>query len=265
MKLENSFTVPVPRADAWRVLMDVERIAPCMPGATLTSRDGDEFTGTVKVKVGPINLTYGGQARFVSLDEDNGVAVIEGSGKETRGTGTAKALITCRLVETGGSTTVDVETDLAVTGKPAQFGRGVLADVSAKLVDKFAACLSDEITQGDGPAAEAPAGDSAGEGPAGGPPAEDTTPGGGGGPSFSVGEGSGPAETASPTIGGQPSTTPGGSPSGAAASPAARRPAREAEAIDLLDTAGLPVLKRLAPALAVVVVLLWLLGRARRG
>ncbi len=149
MKLENRFTVPVPRADAWKVLMDVERVAPCMPGATLTSRDGDEFTGTVKVKVGPINLTYGGQAKFVSLDEENGIAVIEGSGKETRGTGTAKALITCRLIDKGQTTDVEVETDLAVTGKPAQFGRGVLADVSAKLVDRFAASLSEEIAAGD--------------------------------------------------------------------------------------------------------------------
>jgi uncharacterized protein len=269
MKLENSFTVPVPRADAWKVLMDVERIAPCMPGATLTSRDGDEFTGTVKVKVGPINLTYGGQARFVSLDEAGGVAVIEGSGKETRGTGTAKALITCRLVETSGSTKVDVETDLAVTGKPAQFGRGVLADVSAKLVDRFAACLSEEIEQGDGPTAEEPA-------------AQAAPVGGGAGPSFSVGEGSGPAETASPVMGATSDTVPaeGGAPAGAAPSTGTpstgtpstgsgapttlRRPPREAEAIDLLDTAGLPVLKRAAPVLAVLVVLLWLLGRRRR-
>jgi carbon monoxide dehydrogenase subunit G len=97
MKLENRFTVPVPVDQAWQVLLDVERIAPCMPGATLTSVDGDQFEGTVKVKVGPINLTYGGKARFVSKDDAAHVAVIDGSGKETRGTGTAKALITCRL------------------------------------------------------------------------------------------------------------------------------------------------------------------------
>ena len=235
MKLENSFTVPVPRADAWKVLMDVERIAPCMPGATLTSRDGDSFTGTVKVKVGPINLTYGGTAKFVSLDEAGGVAVIEGSGKETRGTGTAKALITCRLVEAGGSTTVDVETDLNVTGKPAQFGRGVLADVSAKLVDRFAACLSEEIEAGDGPAPAAAAEPEPAAGPTGVPV------GVGAGPAVSVGEGAAPT-----------------APAPAAAAPAAPRvrPVREAEAIDLMETAGLPVLKRAAPVAGGLLVLL---------
>ncbi len=229
MKLENSFTVPVPRADAWKVLMDVERIAPCMPGATLTSRDGDSFTGTVKVKVGPINLTYGGQASFVSLDEAGGVAVIEGSGKETRGTGTAKALITCTLVDNGDSTDVQVETDLNVTGKPAQFGRGVLADVSAKLVDRFAACLSEEIAAGD---------------PAPGAAPQEAAPvGGGAGPAFSIGEGAGPAESALPPL----------------------RPVREAQPIDLMETAGLPVLKRAAPV-AGLLLLVWfgLRLRARR-
>ena len=258
MKLENSFTVPVPRADAWKVLMDVERIAPCMPGATLTSRDGDTFTGTVKVKVGPINLTYGGKAEFVSLDEAGGVAVIEGSGKETRGTGTAKALITCRLVDKGGSTDVLVETDLAVTGKPAQFGRGVLADVSAKLVDKFAACLSEEIEAGD----PAPAPESS----------EATTAapvGGGAGPAFSVGDGAGPAEGAVPqdaeVQAAAPVTQGVASAAAQEVPPAApRRPVREAEPIDLMETAGMPVLKRAAPALGVVLLLLvYRLGRRR--
>ncbi|MCU1693188.1 MAG: carbon monoxide dehydrogenase subunit [Frankiales bacterium] len=260
MKLENSFTVPVPRADAWKVLMDVERIAPCMPGATLTSREGDSFTGTVKVKVGPINLTYGGQARFVSLDEAGGVAVIEGSGKETRGTGTAKALITCTLVDRGTSTDVQVETDLNVTGKPAQFGRGVLADVSAKLVDRFASCLSEEIEAGE------PAPTSS--------EAEPTPPvGGGAGPAFSIGDGAGPAEDAVagavPAAAAPSATTPAAAaptapaPSAPAAAP--RRAVREAEAIDLMETAGLPVLKRAAPvggALALVL-LAYLLGWRR--
>ncbi|MGB8651297.1 MAG: SRPBCC family protein [Mycobacteriales bacterium] len=156
MKLENRFTVPVPRAEALKVLLDVERVAPCMPGATLTSRDGDAFTGTVKVKVGPINLTYGGKASFQSVDEQAGVVVIEAAGKETRGTGTAKALVTCRLVDNGGTTDVEVDTDLNITGKPAQFGRGVLAEVSGKLVDQFAANLSEEIRSGTQEAPVAP-------------------------------------------------------------------------------------------------------------
>src|SRR6476469_4728341 len=148
MKLENRFTVPVPRDEAWKVLLDVERIAPCLPGAKVLSRDGDSFTGQVKVKLGPINLTYGGQAKFVELDEAGGRAVIDAQGKETRGTGTAKATITCRLIDNGATTDIEVDTDLAITGKPAQFGRGVLADVSSKLVDQFAACLAEEIQEG---------------------------------------------------------------------------------------------------------------------
>jgi len=218
MKLENRFTVPVPVAEAWQVLLDVERVAPCMPGATLTERDGDSFSGTVKVKVGPINLTYRGKARFVSLDEAGRVAVIEGSGKETRGTGTAKATVTCRLHEQGDTTDVEVDTDLAVTGKPAQFGRGVLADVSGKLVDQFASCLAEEILAGT------------------------------------------PAEAPSPAA--APASAPAAAPVQAPVPP---RPARPpAEAIDLLGTAGAPVLKRLAPVGAAVLVLLLLVRRLRR-
>lgn len=173
MKLENRFTVPVDVERTWAVLLDVERIAPCMPGATLTGREGDSFTGTVKVKVGPINLTYGGRASFVSQDAAAKVAVLEASGKETRGTGTAKATITCRLVESGASTEVAVETDLAVTGKPAQFGRGVLADISGKLVDQFAACLAEQISE---QVADQGA-DAAGGGARGGEPADGAAPG----------------------------------------------------------------------------------------
>ncbi|MCW2680532.1 MAG: carbon monoxide dehydrogenase subunit [Frankiales bacterium] len=215
MKLENRFTVPVPVDEAWRVLLDVERIAPCMPGATLTSIDGDRFEGTVKVKVGPINLTYGGKAAFVSKDDATHVAVIDGSGKETRGTGTAKALITCRLLDRGATTDVEVDTDLNVTGKPAQFGRGVLADVSSKLVDQFAACLAEEIRAG----------------------------------------------TPEPVA--AMSDAPAGDVPRAPAAPApAPRPA--AEAIDLLGTAGAPVLKRLAPLAAGLLLLLLVVRRLRR-
>jgi carbon monoxide dehydrogenase subunit G len=220
MKLENRFTVPVPVDEAWRVLLDVERVAPCMPGATLTSIEGDHFEGTVKVKVGPINLTYGGKASFLSKDEATHVAVIDGSGKETRGTGTAKALITCRLVDKGSSTDVEVDTDLNVTGKPAQFGRGVLADVSSKLVDQFAACLSKEIMAGDPE------------------------------PVF--------AATAA-DLGAPDGVEPPLSPVREA--PAPRPPA---EAIDLLGTAGAPVLKRLAPVLAALVAVLLVVRRLRR-
>ncbi|KAB2381304.1 SRPBCC family protein, partial [Actinomadura montaniterrae] len=155
MKLENAFTIPVPADEAWRVLLDIERIAPCVPGATLTSRDGDRFDGKVKVRLGPIGLTYSGSVAFVSLDEDAGVAVMEAAGRETRGGGTAKAVVTCRLTGRGGTTDVQVETDLAITGKPVQFGRGALADVSAALLGRFAANLAEEIAPG-GDASPAP-------------------------------------------------------------------------------------------------------------
>ena len=249
MKLENRFTVPVPVDEAWRVLLDVERIAPCMPGATLTSVDGDAFEGNVKVKVGPINLTYGGKARFVSKDDATHVAVIDGSGKETRGTGTAKALITCRLIDQGDTTDVEVDTDLNVTGKPAQFGRGVLADVSGKLVDQFAACLSEEIRSGTPTEAAAPSVDGA----------------------LAAADGTGvpvEAEDVMPTPDAAdrpPAAPPAVSPAAASApGPRAVPPRQSAEAIDLLGTAGTPVLKRLAPLLGALVLLVLLARRLRR-
>jgi uncharacterized protein len=145
VKLENGFRVPVPAPEAWKVLLDVERIAPCVPGATLTGSEGDAHNGTVKVKLGPIGLTYKGTVRFVSTDEDAGVAVLEATGREMRGNGTAKAMITCTLVGAGDVTDVKVETDLAITGKPAQFGRGALNDVAGSLIDKFAENLAAEL------------------------------------------------------------------------------------------------------------------------
>ncbi|MGV9675915.1 SRPBCC family protein [Nocardia sp. NPDC003482] len=146
MKLENSFSIPVPAADAWPVLLDLERIAPCVPGAVLTSREGDDFHGKIKVKLGPVGLTYTGVIKVLSQDEQARVAVLEGGGRETRGNGTAKAVVTCRMVENGGATDVFVETDLAITGKPAQFGRGVLADVAGTLIGRFADNLAAEIS-----------------------------------------------------------------------------------------------------------------------
>ncbi|MFI6308740.1 SRPBCC family protein [Nocardia fusca] len=146
MKLENTFQIPVPAADAWPVLLDLQRIAPCVPGAVLTSRDGDDFHGKIKVKLGPVGLTYNGIIKVVSQDESAKVAVLEGGGRETRGNGTAKAVITCRLVESDGITDVFVDTDLAITGKPAQFGRGALADVAGSLIGTFADNLAAEIT-----------------------------------------------------------------------------------------------------------------------
>src|SRR3954468_19458208 len=146
MKLEHDFTVPAPVDEAWKVLLDVERVAPCMPGATLLTVDGDEFTGTVKVKVGPIQVTYKGTAKFAERDETTHRAVIEASGKEARGSGTAAATVTAQLTASGATATkVAVETDLNVTGRPAQFGRGVMEEVAGKLIGQFSKCLSEEL------------------------------------------------------------------------------------------------------------------------
>ncbi|WP_448610637.1 SRPBCC family protein [Geodermatophilus sp. URMC 60] len=149
MQLENSFTVPVPIDEAWRVLLDIERIAPCMPGAALDSVTGDDFTGRVKVKLGPINLTYQGKASFVEKDEAAHKAVIDGRGKDQRGNGTAAALITAQLKAEGDTTRVDVLTDLNITGRPAQFGRGVMTDVGNKLLGQFADKLAAQLASGD--------------------------------------------------------------------------------------------------------------------
>src|SRR4051812_18937934 len=152
MQLEHQFGVPVPMAKAWDVLLDVERIAPCMPGATVDSFDGETIEGRVKVKVGPIQVTYSGTARFTDKDEAARRAVIEASAKEARGSGTATATITAQLQDDGGSATnVTVTTDLAITGKPAQFGRGVMEEVGNKLLGRFADCLADPLGSGDAP------------------------------------------------------------------------------------------------------------------
>ena len=157
MELEHSFTVPVPENRAWEVLMDVERVAPCMPGATLDSVDGDEIKGRIKVKVGPINMTYAGTARFTERDPDAHVITLEASGKETRGAGTASAKVRSMLESQNGRTHVVVHTTLNVTGRPAQFGRGVMAEVGGKLIGIFASNLADMLAAE--PAADSAKGD----------------------------------------------------------------------------------------------------------
>jgi len=157
VQLEHSFTVPVGVNDAWRVLLDIERVAPCMPGAVLDSVEGDDFTGTVKVRVGPIGLTYKGKARFIEKDEGAHRAVIDAQGRDARGNGTAAARVAATLRASGDTTRVDVVTDLNITGKPAQFGRGVMADVGNKLIGQFADCLAGQLAAGAAGTAESPA------------------------------------------------------------------------------------------------------------
>src|ERR1700684_1645965 len=143
IELDNSFTVPVPPEQAWDVLLDVERIAPCMPGASVTSVSGDEIDGQVKVKLGPLSLTYKGTAKFTEKDQENHKIAIEATGKETRGAGTASANVQATLKpgDAAGSTLVAIHTSLNVTGRPAQFGRSLLPEVSGKLIAQFATNL----------------------------------------------------------------------------------------------------------------------------
>jgi carbon monoxide dehydrogenase subunit G len=162
MELEHSFTVPVPPERAWDVLLDVQRVAPCMPGASLDSVDGDDIKGRIKVKVGPISMTYAGTAHFGERDTDAGVIVLEASGKETRGAGTASATVRSQLQGENGHTKVVVHTSLNVTGRPAQFGRGVMAEVGGKLIGIFADNLA-AMLAADGDAGSA-AGSAAGSG-----------------------------------------------------------------------------------------------------
>jgi carbon monoxide dehydrogenase subunit G len=222
MELVNDFTVAVPIDEAWKILTDVERIAPCLPGAQLQEVDGDTYRGVVKVKVGPILAQFKGEAEFVERDETAHRALLKAKGRDTGGKGNAEALITAQLVEKGeGSTLVTVTTDLTITGRIAQFGRGALAEVSAKLLKQFVEQLHDTVLV---PAPQAAVSE---------PDAASTT-------AASAGATSAPA--AGPRRIEQPDVQP----------------------IDLLDTAGGSIVKRLAPIGILVVVLLLLLRRRRR-
>jgi carbon monoxide dehydrogenase subunit G len=212
--------VPVPVDEAWSVLLDVQRVVPCMPGATLSEVDGDSFKGKVKVKVGPIVVIYSGTAEFVEKDAALKRVVMSATGKETKGAGTAKAIVTATLVPAGDETEVKVTTDLAITGKPAQFGRGVMADVSNALIGQFATCLAADMASSSVESAQAPA------------------------------SGALSGETASPAMGNAvPEPVMDGHAAGA--SPA-RPPSAAPDVIDLLGVSRGPVLKRLAPVVAVI-------------
>ena len=158
MELNNEFKVAVPAATTWAVLTDVERVARCLPGATLLTVDGDDFTGAVKVKVGPITVSYQGEASFQEKDEAAQRVVLKANGKETRGNGGAAAIVTAQLKDEGDATTVVITTDLTISGKAAQFGRGVLADVSSNLITQFARTLEADLLGN-----SAPTGDTAGQ------------------------------------------------------------------------------------------------------
>jgi carbon monoxide dehydrogenase subunit G len=145
VKLEHSFTVPADLDTVWAAVLDPERVAPCMPGASLSEVEGDSFKGTVKVKVGPISLQYKGSGEFLEKDEAARKVVIKASGKDTRGNGTAAATVTVTLRAEGEGTAGAVDTDLSITGKPAQFGRGLISEVGGKILDSFASCLASKL------------------------------------------------------------------------------------------------------------------------
>jgi uncharacterized protein len=154
MDLTHHFSVPARIDEAWNAFNNLEGLAPCFPGATITSVEGDAFAGSVKVKLGPVALVYNGSGRYVERNDAERRVVIEARGKDQRGNGTATAKVTASFAESGEQTEVEVLTDLAITGKPAQFGRGVISDVSDKLLDQFVSCVSGRFADGLGAAPE---------------------------------------------------------------------------------------------------------------
>ncbi|WP_068271435.1 SRPBCC family protein [Aldersonia kunmingensis] len=229
MELEHTLSIDAPITDVWAALIDPAQVVACMPGATLGNVDGETFDGQIKVKIGPVALLYKGVGTFVEKDEAARKVGLEANAKDSRGNGTAKVGIAITLTEDGDKTIGKVVTDLAVTGKPAQFGRGMLSDVGGKIIEQFADCLSNKLS--------APAADPE--------PAADQT---------DAVTGSAPqAETEAP---------------GAASAPSqAQQPQQEAEALDLMQYAGGSVAKRLGPVIAALVagaVLFVVLRRLRR-
>jgi len=239
MELNHSFTVQLGIDDAWKVLTDLERIAPCLPGAQLQEIEGDVYRGVVKVKVGPISAQFKGQASFEERDDAHRRAVLKGEGRDTGGKGNASALITAQLEEVSeGVTTCTVHTDLMITGKVAQFGRGALADVSDKLLAQFSDNLGALLAE-QPPAAQAPAAAAA----------------------TAIAE---PAVEATATDTASSTEAPAAAAPSAPSAPQIRKiDAPANEPIDLLGTAGAPLLKRLLPVIGGVLVL-WLLLRRRR-
>ena len=151
MKINNEFTVSAPVEKAWDVILDLEQVAPCLPGAAIQEEKGDgEYEGTMKVKIGPITANYKGTVKFEEVDEANRRVVLEATGRDARGQGTASATIVSTMQEQGDKTKVNVETDMKLTGRAAQFGRGIAQDVATKMLGRFAACLEEEISGGGG-------------------------------------------------------------------------------------------------------------------
>ena len=254
MELTHDFTVPASVDDAWATFMDLERVGSCFPGATVTSVDESGFAGTVKVKLGPIALQYAGTGQFLERDDAAHRAVIEAKGKDKRGNGTAGATVTVQLAPSGEGTRIDVTTDLSVTGKPAQFGRGVMQDVSDKLLQQFVACIEGQFATDEPGTADRNATPDAVAGPHA-PPAPDAAAAG----------------SSAASASGRPAVAPAAENAGAATAPPAPpapRPLRPAPPVDDsidLGATVLPVLvKSYAPygvAALAGLLLGWLIGR----
>ncbi|WP_026316221.1 SRPBCC domain-containing protein [Actinokineospora enzanensis] len=257
MRLEHRFTVPADLDTVWAAVLDPERVAPCLPGAALTGVAGTAFSGTVKVKLGPISLLYKGSGEFLERDADARRIVIKASGKDSRGNGTANATVTVTLSADGDTTVGRVDTDLAITGKPAQFGRGLIAEVGGKILDAFAANLAEALTT---PAASVDA--AAGPEPSEPEPAEsvaapppDTE--GNEQTDRDVPETREATETRDP----QDAES---APESETATPRPLRAVSEAEPIDLMELAGKSTAKRLLPILVVALVIALVIARRRR-
>jgi len=280
MELTNEFRVAVPLEEAWAVLTDVERIAPCLPGAQLQEVEGDQYRGIVKVKVGPITAQYKGVATFIEQDVAGHRVVLKAEGRDTRGQGNASATVTATLSPDGDDTVVKVVTDLTVTGKVAQFGRGVLADVSGKLMGQFVDNLHRDVLSGPtGPAGDGSVADTTAAAPDTGP-AETASPAASTAAPSSTEAGPAPVSSTSATSAvatatDAPARTGGGSNgsdaptagNGSGATATVRRIDHpEPEPVDLVATAGSSVARRLVPLLGalVVSVLLWRLVMRRR-
>jgi uncharacterized protein len=272
MKLENEFTVPAPVERAWDVLLDVERVAPCLPGASLEGEQDGEYVGTMKIKIGPITTSYKGTVKIEEADESARRAVMRAQARDSRGQGTAAATITSTMEEVEGGTRVRVETDMRVTGPAAQFGRGVMQDVSAKLMGRFADCLAEEIAGAAPPAAEE-AGGAPAPGAATASAGETAAPGGESVASPPPRDGArvvgplNPAANPPPGPAGESAEAaaqPSASGGGGGAAPRAGSPRRSEEVLDLGEASREAVLKRIAPVAATMLGLIVLLGLRRR-
>jgi carbon monoxide dehydrogenase subunit G len=251
VELVNEFRVPLPVAKAWELLTDPERIAPCMPGAQLLSVEGEDFHGAVKVKVGPIVAQYKGKATFVEKDTAVHRAVIKADGKESRGQGNASATVTMGLMPDGDETAVQLATDLTISGKAAQFGRGVLADVSSKLVAQFVRNLEADILASSTAAVAPEPAVAPGDAPVAVPTAEPSSPAAPARPAAAA-----PVVAAGTTVAtlGPPTSAP-------------KAGAAPAEAVSLVGVVAWPLLKRALPVIgaAVVAVAVWIVVRAVKG